>query len=62
MLIILSTNFWGNRSCNTGFQSKTEMPLEGLNSSSSKTNRISAIKVSNLEVTGHAVLAPKIKL
>ena len=37
---------------------KTEMPIVGLNSSSSKTNRTSGIKVSNLEASGQAVSAP----
>ena len=40
---------------------KTEMPIGGLNSSSSKINH-RRIKVPNLEVPGHAVLAPKMKL
>ena len=33
---------------------KNEMPIVGLNSSSSKTNGTSRIKFSNLEVSGHA--------
>ena len=41
---------------------KNEMPIGGLNSSSSKTNRTSRIKNSNLEAPGLAVLAPKDKL
>ena len=41
---------------------KTEMPIVGLNSSSSKTNRTSGIEVSNLEASGQAVSAPKNKL
>ena len=44
------------------FETKTEMPIGGLNSSSSKTNRSSGIKVSNLEAFGQAVSAPKNKL
>ena len=40
---------------------KTEMPIGGLNSSTSKTNRMRRIKVSNLEACGHAVSAPKNK-
>ena len=38
---------------------KPEMPVGGLNSSGSKTNRTRRIKVSNLEASGHAVSAPK---
>ena len=38
------------------------MPIGGLNSSGSKTNRRRRIKVSNLEASGHAVSAPKNKL
>ena len=38
---------------------KTETPIIGLNSSSSKTNRTRGIKVSNLEVSGHALSALK---
>ena len=41
---------------------RTEMPIEGLNSSSSKTNRRRRIKVSNWEAPGRAVSAPKIKI
>ena len=41
---------------------KTETPLGGLSSSSSKTNGTRGIKVSNLEASGHAVLALKNKL
>ena len=41
---------------------KNKMPIGGLNSSSSKTNRTSRIKISNLEAPGLAVLAPKDKL
>ena len=41
---------------------KTEMPNVGLNSSSSKINRTSGIKVSNLKASGQAVLALKNKL
>ena len=41
---------------------KKEMPIGGLNNSSSKTNRKRRIKVSNLEVSGRAVSAPKNKL
>ena len=62
MLIILRTNLWGNQFCDTGFQLKTAMPIGNLNSSSSKTNRMIAIKVSSLEANGHAVSAPKVKL
>ena len=36
---------------------KTETPIVGFNSSSSKTKRRSGIKVSNLEASGHAVSA-----
>ena len=43
-------------------ESKTEMPIGGLNSSSSKANPTSGIKVSNLEASGQAVSAPKNKL
>ena len=38
---------------------KTEAPIVGLNSSSSKTNHTRGIKVLNLEASGHAVLALK---
>ena len=38
---------------------KSEMPIGGLNSSSSKTNRTKRIKISNLEASGHAVSALK---
>ena len=38
---------------------KTEVPIVGLNSSSSKTNHTRGIKVLNLEASGHAVLALK---
>ena len=38
---------------------KNEMPIEGLNSSGSKTNSMRRIKVSNLEPSGHAVSAAK---
>ena len=41
---------------------KTEMPIGGLKSSSSESNRRSRIKVSKLEAPGHAVSTPKIKL
>ena len=41
---------------------KTEMPIVALNSSSSKTNPTRGIKVSNLEASGHALLALKNKL
>ena len=40
---------------------ETEIPIEGLNSFSSKTNR-RRIKVSNLEAPEYAVSAAKIKL
>ena len=43
-------------------EAKTETPIGGLNSSSSKTNRIGEIKVSNLKASGHAVSALKNKL
>ena len=42
-------------------ESKTEMSILGLNSSSSKTNRTRGIKVSNLEASGHALSALKNK-
>ena len=38
---------------------KTEIPIGGLNSSSSKTKRTSEIKLSNLEASGQTVLALK---
>ena len=38
---------------------KTEMPIGGLNTSSSKTNRTKGIKLSNLEASGHALSALK---
>ena len=38
---------------------KTKMPIEGLNSSSSKANCSRRITVSNLEAPGNAVLAAK---
>ena len=41
---------------------KTEMPIVGLNSSRSKTNRTSGKKVLNFEASGQAVSAPKNKL
>ena len=41
---------------------KTEMPTGDLNSSSSKSNRRSRIKVLNLEALVHAVSAHKNKL
>ena len=41
---------------------KTETPIEGLNSSSSKTICTRGIKLSNLEASGHAVSALKNKL
>ena len=41
---------------------KTEMPIGGLNSSSSKINHRRRIKVSHVEAPGHAVSAPKIKI
>ena len=41
---------------------KNEMPILGLNSSSSKTNGTRRIKVSNLEASGHALSALKNKL
>ena len=41
---------------------KTETPIGGLNSSSSKTKRTRGIKVSNLEASGHALSALKNKL
>ena len=44
------------------FEPKTEMPIGGLKSSSSKTSRRNKIEVSNLEALEHAVSAPKIKL
>ena len=44
------------------FEPKTEIPILGLISSSSKTNRTSGIKVSKLEASGQAVLTPKKKL
>ena len=62
MLIILSANFGTNRSRYRISEPKTDIPIEGLNSSSSKTNRRRRIKVSNLEASGHAVSAPEIKL
>ena len=43
------------------FEPKTEMPIRGSNTSSSKTNRTRGIKVLNLEATGHAVSASKNK-
>ena len=43
------------------FKAKTEMPIGGLNSSSSKTNHMKSIKVSNLEASGQAGSASKIK-
>ena len=39
---------------------KNEMPIVGLNSSSSKTNGTRGIKLSNLEASGHALSALKI--
>ena len=36
---------------------KTETPIEGLNSSSTKTNRTSGKTLSNLEASGHPVSA-----
>ena len=41
------------------FKPKTEMPNVDLNSSSSKTNRTSGIKVSNLEAPGQEFQLPK---
>ena len=41
------------------FEPKNEMPIVGLNSSSSKTNGTRGIKLSNLEACGHALLAFK---
>ena len=41
------------------FEPKTETPIRGLNSSSSKTNRTRRLKVSNLEASGHAVSSPQ---
>ena len=41
---------------------KTEMPILGLNSTSSKTNRTRGIKVSHLEASGQAVSVLKNKL
>ena len=38
---------------------KTEMPIGGLNSSSSQTYLRRRIKVLNLEAPGHAVSAPQ---
>ena len=38
---------------------KNEMPIVGLNSSSSKTNGTRGIKLSNLEAPGHALSALK---
>ena len=43
-------------------EQKTETPIGGLNSSSSKTNRTKEIKLSNLEASGYAVSALKNKL
>ena len=40
---------------------KNEMPIVGLNSSSSKTNSTRRIKVSNLEASEHALSALKNK-
>ena len=40
---------------------KNEMPILGLNSSSSKINHTRGIKVSNLEASGHALSALKNK-
>ena len=40
---------------------KTEMPIVGLNSFSSKTNGTGRIKLSNLEASGHALSALKNK-
>ena len=40
---------------------KTEMPIGGLSSSNSKSNRRRRIKVSNLEAPGRAISAPKNK-
>ena len=42
-------------------ESKTETPIIGLNSSSSKTNGTTRIKLSNLEASGHALSALKNK-
>ena len=61
ILILLSENFGGNQSCDTGLQPKNEIPILGLNSSPSKTNRTRGIKVSNLEASGHALSALKNK-
>ena len=41
---------------------KTEVPIGGLNSSSSKANCSRRIEVSNLEAPGNAASAPKFKL
>ena len=41
---------------------KNEMPILGLNSSSSKSNGIRGMKLSNLEASGHALSALKNKL
>ena len=59
--ILLSGNFGGNRSRDTGFRAKKEMPIAALNSSSSKTNGTRGIKVLNLEASGHALSALKNK-
>ena len=40
---------------------KNEMPISGLNSSSSKTSGTRGIKLSNLEASGHAFSAVKNK-
>ena len=40
---------------------KNEMPILGLNSSSSKTNGTNGIKLSNLDASGHALSALKHK-
>ena len=43
------------------YESKHEMPIVGLNSSSSKTNGTRGIKLSNLEAPGHALSTLKNK-
>ena len=43
------------------FEPKNEMPILGLNSSSSKTNGTRGINFSNLEASGHALSAVKNK-
>ena len=59
---ILRANFRRNRSRDTGFQAKkTDMSIDGLNRSSSKTN-CRRIKVSDLKAPGNVVSALTFKL